>query len=250
MLPKLKVLLKALTNIFLTRLFFLFGKYRYPLVIIPKVNYCEQIDFSLIPISLEIFLIRKSNFSTITETFTKLGTLKEEAILAKDLTGMSMSMLGGDLKIDHIKFRQLKKGAENWNGGMVYFIDYKNDFVESTEVIPIFFSLKQIHNISFPYYRDDKEARQLIAALKLPVKTKENKFQLDGSYVVRHVPINLNYWHVELTLRDAQNKEIRRLEKTWAKSASLQILGQIVSVAFKETPSISQIPESMFLRTA
>jgi hypothetical protein len=243
---KLKPLLKELTNTLLLNLYWFLGQYKYPLEIIPKKGYLRTIDFQTFPKDLNLVLIRRSNCLTQLETFTKLGTLKEQAILKDQLPGMSLFLLGGFFKIEDIYFRQIKNGDLDWSGEKIFFCDLKKDYEKLNSAIPIYFNFKDIDEISFPYAKVGDEAKKISKSLGLQTTPTDGKYKFNGTSSIKHVPVNLNYWHVELVLLDITKKPIKDLRKDWSTSAVSQALGQIVSVAFEATPTIQKIPAKHF----
>ncbi len=244
----LKPLLKDLTNTLILSLYWLGWQYKYPLEIIPKKNFFKSIDFNSIKESLNPVLVRRSNYPSELETFTKLGTLKEQAILKQDIPGMSLFLLGGLFKIEDIYYRQKGKGDSDWSGEKIFFCDYKknDDYEELESAIPIYFNFNDLNAISFPYEKSGNEAKKFANSLGLKPTSIDGTYLFTGNCNIKHVPVNLNYWHVELVLFDIEKKPIEDTKKKWSASAISQALGQITSIAFQITPSIGTIPDNCF----
>ena len=245
---KLKNLWKALKNTCLCKLYEYTGDYRYPVSILPHHSYVHFMNIDSLKSELPFFLIRRSDKDS-NNTFNSAGILREDAILPEDTIDLSLNVLGGNFKEDHIKYIPKSDGVKPWDGKKVYFIDYKNHYKIADVSSPIFFPLGELHRKTFPYYRgDDSEAKKIINALSLKPEKVDGKNKLHGSSEVKHSPTNLNYWHVELTLVDQVGKRIKKSSSIWIQSAAEMAYGHLISVnALQAAPPISTISKKSFI---
>lgn len=67
---------------------------------------------------------------------------------------------------------------------------------------------------------------------------------------IKHVPVNLNYWHVELKVFDVLGNEVtRRVTNKWAKSSTKYILEHYLSVPLLEVPEeIKTIKQEVYTK--
>lgn len=248
-------LYKGLINIFQCSFYLFSGKDQYPTAIIPKRNYINPIDIDALHSSNESYVTVRRSAKTEDETFNELHKLKEHAIVANDkkILGLSMNLLGGKFEVEHIKFRTKNAGSESWKTGepVYFFQKHKNDFEVLEEVLPpIFLYLKDIHEVRFPYRKQyDKETAKICKALSIGIEIDENdssKIILVGQSKVKHTPTNLNYWHIEFSLVDAEKKEIRRSDSKWQESATLAALQILTAKAKKNIETPACIPKSVY----
>jgi len=247
--PTLLNLLKGLQNTLLCKYYQLRGKYNYPLSILPKKSYRHIIDIDNLLTEGDFFLVRRSDKS-VNETFNELNILREDAILVKDVPGMSLNLLGGEFKSEHIMYSPKDNGSKRWKGERVYFfIDFKKSYVILSNPVHIYFPVKKLHGKTFPYYRGkDDHTKKIISALNL--KPEQNgKYKFTGSSRITHDPTNLNYWHIELELKDDNGDRIKNASSAWITSAAQEALGHFITGSAKNTiPVIEPIKTKFYLQ--
>ncbi len=119
----MKTLLKELQN----QLIYLFPKYfwgfNYPTKIIPRKNY-KYIDVNELSSNDDIFVVRRSNFNSVNETFDDFGEVKERAIVegVRQIPGLSLNLLSPLFTKNCLPFRQTGPAMKMWEEGEYIFI--------------------------------------------------------------------------------------------------------------------------------
>lgn len=240
---------KRLKTICLCKLYHFFPQYFYPPEILPQIGFKFPIDTNKLNSIGSFAVIRRSNKSK-DNSFDSLGFVREDAIISKysELPNLSMNILGGNFKLKHLKYRPKGLSTKSWRENEeVLLVDYVDQWECLENSVPIFFPLKDIHTIEFPYEREsnDKETKKLMSAFSF--LQKENKARFQGKTIVEHEPIKLNYWHVELKLKDVEEKSIKKADSTWKKSAAESALNDILLVkALPDMQNFDTIPKEFY----
>jgi hypothetical protein len=218
------------------------GKYQYPVSILPKAKYKKEINLDLLIADQDLYVLRRSD-KTAKETFTESGFLYEDVLLQTNVPNMSMNILGRLFKAKYIKFRPLLKtnGGKDWDGNYSpKFSDLKNDFEKLKIYSPIFFKGADLNNIEIPCSREiNNDSKNLMKQLKIKPDEEDGNFILKGQAKLKHSPINLNYWHIELVITDYKKvpKKIMDISNTWNFDATYFLLTHILTIkALKEIP--------------
>jgi hypothetical protein len=244
---------KEFRNICLCRLYIVLPNNIYPFIIIPKVSYIFPINIDELSQSGDFVIVRRSN-KTEDKTFDEIGYLREDALISKidQFPNLSMNILGGKFKTKHIKYKaKIGIATERWNEKeRVLLIDYRDKWETWSNAIPIYFSLNDIHNIEFPYLRDsnDKETKKLkeiFSFLEQGIKTR-----FIGKTFVEHEPIKLNYWHVELKLKDVRGDNIEKTDSAWKKTAAENALKDILLIKGRAEILKNEIIPDIFYKYA
>ena len=125
-----------------------------------------------------------------------------EIISEKEISYLSLNILGGKFKEDHSNYKAKKNGFEPWKPYEPIFIsEYINDYEKIECKCNIYFHANNIHNKNYPIdFKKDTfkifkdEARKYLDQLP----TKSNKGDKEVIYQVKliHDPIKLNYWYL------------------------------------------------------
>ncbi len=199
------------------------------------------INFGVINTHGNCCIVRRSELR-FDETFNELGLLRPDAITPEQTPGLSLNLLGGLFKISDLKYVQEGEGRKPWQPAtQVYFIDHVENFRVVQPITPIYFLLSEVHDQTFPYYKPttDKSAKSLFATLNLNPPIVENKYKLYGKTEVKHAPNNLNYWHVEIILKDIESKESKGVTSSTKKSIAEEAFEHVISIS--GLPSIRNI---------
>ena len=194
---------------------------------------------------LLLFVVQKKKQD---EVFDRLGSLLEKVFTEKEIPNMSMNLLGGQFKSEHIQFNPTKEATKIWDGQeLIFYSKYHSLVQEFTTTTPIFFDVENIHNITLPYQRSkDKTFSQLIEALYPQTVEKEGKYELTGRSLVSHEPTLLNYWHVEFQIKDFEDKLIKDTKSKWRKDVVETALNVICENASMDCKDITAIPLTYF----
>lgn len=195
---------------------------RYPKYLLPKRYFRLFLIDELKPIDFNFQLIRRS-LKIRSETFDKFGQVKPAAVLGqtpdgnlniKEVPGLSLVLLGGKFKSEHIKFRGYGIAMSNWPLKQDVTYQEVSQYIEelpNDQCVPIYFSLKQVHNSTVPYIRPvDKNFKK-----KIPKEfmIKEGPNELKAAVTIVHKPTLCNYWHIEFYIKDLLSKEEIKKDK-------------------------------------
>ena len=139
------------------------------------------------------------------------------------IVNMSLNIHGGDFDTQHIPFRQIKHGTENWDGKDIDMSQYSEYFEYIEECFPIFITSADIHNQSFPYrkeIRKESERNEIQRKINRVLEVfGEGQYQMISTIKVRHIPTMLNYWHGELTVypEDSPQTPLGSKKGAWKK---------------------------------
>lgn len=229
-------MLKTLQNWFMGLIKFLTNIFTYPICILPHHRkYIWEIDFdTLVRDGIRVAFVRRSNKPN-SETFDELGFLREDAISPKEVPGLSMNTLGNRFRVNYIKFIVKKPGSDKWIGIKIRYTKYLK-LLKCIELAnqrePIFFFLADLHDMSFPYKltTESRDAKKVLKALGYETTKETKEVLLTGRIKIKHVPNNLNYWHAEIHLIDAEKKEIPQAKNAWTKSAAEYALTDLIVI--------------------
>ena len=242
-------LLKALIDTLICKGLWIIGKLNYPLFILPKGFYITRMNIdSLISGISSITIVRRSNKSK-QETFNKFGMVRDDAILDNEIPGMSMNLLGGMFQSDFIYLNPTKDASKKWDGSEIVLYSKYRKLVQKIPVTtPIFFEVKKLHNITFPYNRIiDKDTRKLVNSLDIKPIEDSGHFKFLGRSVIIHEPTRLNYWHVEFQILDIMNQQVTNTSSNWKKTVAKIALSDIIKVnALMDCPNLEKIPETYY----
>lgn len=225
----------------------------YPICILPYSHYKLKIeDTSINQLVNEdnCIIVRRSDRSQ-EDSFNELEILREDIILEKSIPNLSMNLYGSRFTNEHLKFRCFGAGIKLWEGENIKISNYKACYSILKTHSPIYFLIKDLHNKVFPYYKtDDKDTQKLLKIMGLNISSENGKVKLNGKSNVIHTPNKLNYWHVELQIKDIQEAEIKHTNSAWQKSAAQYAYNDIVVMSAKKDPpqSIYIIPSNIYLK--
>jgi hypothetical protein len=243
---------QELTDILKCKVLLLTGRLKYPLSILPKKHYVRQININKLYEEIPLIVVRRSE-KTQEKLFNKFGILREDAFSETDIPNMSINLLGGKFKSDYIRFNPTKEATKTWDGQEQIFYSKYHPLVQIlSEVIPIFFDVINLHNLTFPYQRNkDKDVNKLIEKLALKPVEIEGKYQFQGKSVISHEPTQLNYWHVEFQIKDIEDNLISNTKSAWKKNAAEMALKNVICVSASMTCNkVVDIPLSYFTRNS
>ena len=215
MFQNLSALWKGFKNFFICNYYCLIqGKNFYPASILPKHTYRSIINIDDLLNKQELYILRRAEISP-EDLFTDLGTLNSDAIDLKDIPDLSMNLMGSFFTDKHVKFVPLKKGSQIWPGGVkVYLSDFIDEYKVLTDNFSFFYiNLKELHKISIPFEKEkDIQAVNLFKQLKYANTVLGNRIISvnNGTSEIKHAPTYLNYWHIELQIKDPSSKVISR----------------------------------------
>lgn len=206
----MKILLKRLINF---HLFDKLGEIKYPKRILPRKKYKLRIDFDKYIHTKKFVLIRRSNRSP-SDAFDEGGMLRFDALIndLKDVPNLSMNLYGAKYRLQYLGYVPKGKATKPWEKkSSIKKKDFKDSFEYNCDVYPIYFVLNDITNNKFPYQRIKDKFVSDVYKLLYPTVQIGDYIEAIGITKVAHVPIMLNYWHVEFIIKDFKDdKGVKR----------------------------------------
>lgn len=236
----------------------------YPKSILSKTKFVDGIDFDILISAQDVFLLRRSD-KKFDETFLKVGnrTQLRVGILKKNnVLYLSMNLFGAFFKEKYIKYRILIDtfGGEKWNKKSTISF-FKNPCLLSksisnlSEGCPIYINANEIHNISHPYDMfPSSDLEKYFKAFGItPQKIKVDsieKYKVYATCMLRHDPLNLNYWHVEYIIKDHKNEEIKKYGAKWLDALCTSVATDVLTFYSSAQPTSSnyKIAEKHYIR--
>jgi hypothetical protein len=224
----------------------------FPEQILPRQNYLRTIEIDPLLQECNVILSRRSSLSA-EDTFHSIGTLRAEAISYRDIPGMSLNLMGAGFESEHTYFCITGSGSVNWKGNTIDIQDFMDCYEFQKEGCIIFLDCRKIHSQPVNYHRtQDKplkaEIDKFFEHLSIKPPLEDGKYVLEGVTQVKHVPTNLNYWHVELHQRDYADNQLTKGSSAYHKDVYRTILSDIISVcAQPEQLESDRIPSKFYL---
>lgn len=255
---KLPLLLKNLKNLCLCRIHKFNNKLVYPNSILPKSNYKNLLVFDDIINQQELFLVRRTELS-FHETYFKLGNryyLKDDAIENKRIPNLSTNLLGAFFKPEYSFFRiNMKEPASNkWNGSQVFLHEHLDSYSKVNGGCLIYLNVNNIHLAKFPYnlnsnkdYHSEVKKMEKVFENNIIKNDDGEEIILNGSSEIIHDPINLNYWHVEVKIKDFSNEILKNADTNKRKQIAESAFENLIKVnSFSSVQEVVKIPSKFY----
>ncbi len=234
-------------------------KTSYPPGLVPKVEWKTKLQTDVLLKQIcDFCVIRRIDGSPETCIDQSLGTpiLRSNTLRAKDVINMSVSLLGALFLLEHLEFRQVGAGKDNWNGKKVgnSLLSSDNFQVVEQPFFEVVWSASEIHNQPIPY---KKEVTKVSAfnQLKQDVERvskvvlgefevyKATELPLKATTRLNHCPTNLNYWHFTFDTYPADGAKPILKEDAWRKRVLEKAAKDILRISFfrihdREIPTI------------
>ena len=190
----------------------------YPKKLIPTSSFKERIDTSCLSDEL---LLRRSQIPH-KNILNSNGIVKEAALLdPKDLKqffGYSLN-IKGVFREEHLRFRLDHHVHDKFwlkKHGIIEIDKIKFQVLETDD--PIYIKVSDIHLKPFPIKKIDKKGKST---------------ELVGQCIVKHKPINANYWHYEIDIKDEKGVVIKPTNSKWKISAAENYLKSYLKIKAK-----------------
>jgi hypothetical protein len=245
--------LKNFITILLSRIQFHLKSNKFPKEIIPKVGFLSKIPIDELIERQNLIVIRRVDKSS-DETFNTIGTLREDALIPKEIPFLSLNILGGAFKIHHSKYKINKDGMERWDGNRkIKLFQFRDSFTEIDNYTIIFMDTSKINNQNFPYNQPksteiNKEIANFFKHVGLP-SLSGGEFNLEGKIKLLHDPLNLNYWHAELNIIDFKGDSMKFKRSKYIEKLCSEIIVNIICInSYKAEPCITSIPKQYYIK--
>lgn len=230
----------------------------YPLELLPQPGFCVPFLFSALKEKYGGYAVCYRIEGTIEENcetggFNGHKVLKEKCF--EHSVHLSMNLLGGFFKPEHVHFVQKKPGSNDWIVDEV--VDYKNyqGCVDECEIAtPIFYRDNVLcqPSISIPVIFNDKQAYkafcQYFNGKAFPQFKKGESVWVTFETKIEHHPTKLNYWHVQLEVHPELREEALDNENgVWRSRVFQHIRSAILCHKFEESMPFSYtIPMELY----
>lgn len=266
MLWKFQILSKSFKNTLRCKLYEIIGKSVYPSSILPKTNFKGSIDFDLLLASNNnIFLVRRSDKS-LAETFQILDgayILRSNSILPDRIPKLSLNLLGGFFNLEHLRFSISHRapGGQKWSENeSIKLRNYLNDFTIVDVGCGIFLHANKIDGSTFPYsYPYDKTTSKIVhefesrigqGAIKIidPKDGKSKFCEVSGQVKLKHDPLKLNYWHIEMLTLAFNEDEVPKKSAKWHEVYFNSVMTHVIKANAYASPENFGLVDSSFYR--
>jgi len=220
----------------------------YPQKILPKLDYQHRMTFDQFLSRDDAFVLRRSALDK-GQSFNSAKKLKSKAITTDQIPLLSCNLLGGKFEEPHANFvAKIKSAADApWEGQRVRISDYRGQYNKLKSIDPIFIPTNAIHDKLIPFQAENsKHNRQRVG--KLPFEpVNGDGMKLNGVSKIIHSPTNINYWHVEVEVRDFDNKIVKKTTNEFNETACDFILDIISETAVMLLPAkIEKVDEELY----
>lgn len=204
------------------------SQFLYPKDLLPKLRYTEEINFTSLLSSKQVYLVRRSYLSyerTFKNTPGGKYEINVDALVKKstDVNNLSTNIFGR-FKINHLKYRldHRSYGGSRWMGKSIKFLSNISSILPPVEGIPIYIDANKIHDKPQIYTKPKvkEELDKWIEVTKSdPVTVTTGKGQTEyryhGTTRIDHDPLNFNYWHAVYNIYDFNGDRIKNLGGKW-----------------------------------
>lgn len=235
----------------------------YPLRLIPQTNYSPKVLFEQILTVVSVTHLQRGCDIPFEQCCCDNDPDEVlPAAFGEYVHEMSVNLLGTEFKLEDIMWCQ--KGAKQWKGEAVVL-----DSIEGLiEIRPhkhaIYMRGDKLHRsvFSFPAEIDPKLHKDFTAAIdaafKGPIRSSSNientqndsVVKLISTVTVEHVPMNLNYWHFQITanVQKKVGNVIIKNDKGWRKEARHYFLTTLLRLStLREPKNIQSIDKRIFI---
>ncbi len=259
MLYRLILWLKVLTHTCYSKTLQLIGRLNYPFNIIPRTRYIHKMDVNEMINVLPNLKFSRRIDGEADEVFDSFGKIRVDAIekhfTKSKIPNMSTNLMGGLFKYKHIKYQVKGRASENWDGISRIGLLKHLKFIESKNlknICAVYFQVASFHNIKYPYTcSSDKEAQAIARNFKFaPNPISKGMFEdVPCLFNVSHVPVNLNYWHMQLSITVA-NAIANDTNTAVSRKASTYIIENLMPFGRRDIGNYDLIPEQFYIKNA
>ncbi|WP_333876237.1 hypothetical protein, partial [Flavobacterium sp.] len=231
----------------------------------PKTKYKVEINFDDLTSSNSVYVLRRSELPQ-DETFHKFNDgsiiLNDDALLSERIPELSLNLMGGVFKLKHSAFVPIKNGSKVWTGGKIYLSEYFSDYKIDNQNGCIYINANQLHNKTVPYEIESnpnlhKEIEKFIRTVgpngtnNVIRNSPPDSISLLGKIYFKHVPVNLNYWHIELKTENFKLTSLKKAtNKTDTRFVEVIFNDWIKMNSYPSIQNIQEIKKVQYINTA
>ena len=230
----------------------------YPIELLPQQGFCVPFPLDSLKKEFGGYVVCYRIEGTVDDN-CELGGFNGHKVLKENcfehIVHMSMNLLGGSFKPEHVRFVQKKPGNKAWVvDEIVNFKDYQGCVDECTIATPIFYRDNVLcqPSISVPVIFDDKQAYnafcRYFSVKTFPQFKKGTPVRVTFETRIEHRPTKLNYWHVQLEVYPELKEEmLNNNDGIWRSRVFDHIRSTILCHKFEESIPLSYtIPTKLY----
>ena len=229
----------------------------YPEEILPSGFFVRKINFDskLVKRLGEFFVCRRIERPIedyLYDDGRRKKVLNVAECLGKNLIGLSMNLMGTPFKENHLPYRAVNEGNKDWDGRRVLLDDFSGHTDNKGYGYPLYYSSKSIHRQRIPYTHVIKNRDELnsisqnvksvagLVAKKYPINAN-----VEYELFIKHCPKNLNYWHVQMEIKEASRSDDETFEKErgWLMKMYKHEIFGILEKEYVISPNIPTLPK-------
>jgi hypothetical protein len=261
MLYPLRHWLKVLIHTWRINFRYLTGrKPKYPSKILPTPQFVHHMVMDELVLHLANLVVSRRIDSPENLIFNNLGKLRTDVLSEKQILtpskipDMSLNIMGGAFLENHIPFRAVGPASENWDGKKyIFLLDYVKHIQPPAikgGFCGLYINVSSIYNKNYPFECDNNTtARQIAQKLKISMPLS-GPLQVPCSFKIDHVPTNLNYWHVQLTLKVSES-DAKEAKSGPSREAAKYFIEQLIPIAGRNNVGrYDKIPRFYYVKSA
>ena len=208
-------------------------KLSYPAYMVPHRGLLKEVKIDNLLKEGDVALARRVDREFETKEFRRMSdgtyvakmdsSLHDETF--EHIPKMSMTMLRQSFPIESAKYDlKMKPEVDDWNGGVVFPCSYRGKAIKHKDSFLIVYNASLLHNQPAEYQRkfDNKKMAEQVQenykglkeVLEQGKYQNSNYYKAFGRIYLKHSPTNLNYWHYELILENAEGEIIKNVKTT------------------------------------
>lgn len=200
------------------KLFLLCDKMEYPIELLPQPGFCVPFPLACLKEECGGYVVCYRIKGTVDDNCEPGGFNGHKVLNEKcfeHVVHLSMNLLGGPFKPEHVRFIQKTPGSNNWAvDEKVSFMDYQGCVEECATATPIFYRDNVLcqPSISVQVIFNDKQAYKAFCRYfsESSFPQFKNGVSVWATFETRieHRPTKLNYWHVQLEVYPELKEEM------------------------------------------
>lgn len=233
----------------------------YPLELLPQPGFCVPFPFDALKAKYGNYIVCYRIEGTIDEN-SEMGSFNGHKVLKEQCFGhmvhLSMNLMGGFFKPEHVVFIQKRPGSDVWEADeKVDFKDYEDCIEKSKTATAVYYRESVIcqPNITISFVFNDKAAFNSFCKVFQDATHPQYKDGVvdQGGFTtkIEHCPTNLNYWHVQLEVYPELKEEMLKNDHgVWRSRVFDHIRSTILCHKFEASiPFQYEIPKEMYQRS-
>lgn len=225
---------------------------RYPNRLIPKICWLHNIDIhNLIRQECDVYVARRIDGrreECVDEEFgSENAFLKSDALKNSDVPEMSLSLLGALFNPEDLRYRQIRRAMEDWDGRRVRDEALTEECVVEcpNPWFAVAWNVAGLHDQTVPYKKEfsrEKEYKKFVEEINRVSDVIKMEFEeyretvnpLVAITKLKHSPSFLNYWHFLFEIFPmGSEKPMVETKSNWEKDLADKVAKQCLRYGFQ-----------------